>query len=208
MKKVLIFLLSFVALVTVNAQQDPAAKRILDAVSKTVKDYKTITANFTIKSVTSQGKSNGTKTGTITTKGEKYILKEGKNEIICDGSKTYNFDGAKTITVTPLEESNQTLSPQKILAGAYDQDFTYKLMGTKGNFHEIEMKPKDGRKNFSKVNIFIDKSKNMISRAVILDKGNNVVQVNFSNMITNKNLADQLFVFNPARYPKDVEILD
>lgn len=208
MKKVFAILLSFVAIVTVNAQQDPQAKNILDAVSNTVKNYKTITANFTIRSVTSQGKSNGTKTGSITTKGEKYILKEGKNEIICDGTKTYNFDGAKTITITSLEESNQTLSPQKILAGAYDQDFTYKLVGTKGNFHEIEMKPKDGRKNFSKVNIFIDKTKKMISRAVILDKGNNTVQVSFSNMVTNKNLSDQLFAFNPARYPKDVEILD
>jgi outer membrane lipoprotein-sorting protein len=48
----------------------------------------------------------------------------------------------------------------------------------------------------------------MITKAVILDKGNNTVQVDFSNINTNKNLADNLFSFNRARYPKDVEILD
>jgi outer membrane lipoprotein-sorting protein len=207
-KKIYAFLLGFAILANTFAQQDPNARKILDAVSNTVKNYKTISANFSIKSVTSRGQNNGTKTGSIVTKGEKYILKEGKNEIICDGAKTYNYDGSKTITVTSLEESTQTLSPQKILSGAYDQDFTYKLIGTKGNFHEIELKPKDARKNFSKVNIFIDKVKNMITRAVIIDKGNNTVQVSFTNMVTNKNLADNMFVFNASRYPKDVEILD
>ncbi len=192
----------------VNAQNDPNAKKILDAVSNTVKGYKTISAGFSIKSVTSRGVNNGTKTGTIITKGQKYVLKEGKTEILCDGIKTYNYDGSKTITVSAVEESVQTLTPQKILSGSYDKDFTYRLVATKGNLHEIEMKPIDNRKNFSKVNIFVDKNKNMIVRAVILDKGNNTVQVSFTNIVPNKNLADNLFAFNASKYPKDVEILD
>lgn len=192
----------------VNAQNDPNAKKILDAVSNTVKGYKTISAGFSIKSVTSRGVNNGTKTGTIITKGQKYVLKEGKTEILCDGVKTYNYDGSKTITVSAVEESVQTLTPQKILSGAYDKDFTFRLVGTKGNMHEIELKPIDNRKNFSKVNIFVDKNKNMIVRAIILDKGNNTVQVSFTNIVPNKNLADNLFAFNAAKYPKDVEILD
>lgn len=203
-----IALVLFGLVLQVNAQNDPNAKKILDAVSATVKSYKTISAGFTITSLTSKGKSNGTKKGTIVTKGQMYVLKEGKNEILCDGVKTYNYDGAKTITVSTVEESGQTLSPQKILSGAYDKDFTYKLIGTKGNFHEIEMKPLDGRKNFSKVNIFVDKTKKMIARAVILDKGNNTVQVSFLNIVPNKAVADNVFVFNAAKYPKDVEILD
>lgn len=198
----------FALMVQADAQNDPNAKRILDAVSNTVKTYKTISAGFTITSLTSKGKNNGTKKGTIVTKGQKYVLKEGKNEILCDGAKTYNYDGAKTITVSSLDEGGQTLSPQKILSGAYDKDFSYKLIATKGNFHEIEMKPLDSRKSFSKVNIFVDKTKNMIARAVILDKGNNTVQVSFNNIVPNKVVADNVFVFSAAKYPKDVEILD
>ena len=209
MKKIYtVALVLLTVLLQADAQNDPNAKKILDAVSNTVKSYKTISAGFTIKSVTSRGVNNGTKTGTIVTKGQKYVLKEGKTEILCDGAKTYNYDGSKTITVSAVEESVQTLTPQKILSGSYDKDFIYRLIGTKGNLHEIEMKPIDSRKNFSKVNIFVDKLKNMIVRAVILDKGNNTVQVSFTNLVPNKNLADQLFTFNPAKYPKDVEILD
>lgn len=209
MKKLYSIVLVMVAMfLQVNAQNDPNAKKILDAVSNTVKGYKTISAGFSIKSVTSRGVNNGTKTGTIITKGQKYVLKEGKNEILCDGVKTYNYDGSKTITVSAVEESVQTLTPQKILSGAYDKDFTFRLVGTKGNLHEIELKPIDNRKNFSKVNIFVDKNKNMIVRAIILDKGNNTVQVSFTNIVPNKNLADNLFAFNAAKYPKDVEILD
>lgn len=209
MKKLYSIVLVMVAMfLQVNAQNDPNAKKILDAVSNTVKGYKTISAGFSIKSVTSRGVNNGTKTGTIITKGQKYVLKEGKNEILCDGVKTYNYDGSKTITVSAVEESVQTLTPQKILSGAYDKDFTFRLVGTKGNLHEIELKPIDNRKNFSKVNIFVDKNKNMIVGAIILDKGNNTVQVSFTNIVPNKNLADNLFAFNAAKYPKDVEILD
>lgn len=209
MKKLYTIALVFlVMLMQVDAQNDPNAKKILDAVSNTVKAYKTISAGFTITSLTSKGKSNGTKKGTIVTKGQKYVLKEGKNEILCDGAKTYNYDGAKTITVSSVEETGQTLSPQKILSGAYDKDFSFRLIGTKANFHEIELKPLDNRKNFSKVNIFVDKTKNMIARAVILDKGNNTVQVSFTNIVPNKAVADNVFVFSAAKYPKDVEILD
>ena len=138
----------------------------------------------------------------------KYVLAQGKMQVICDGVKTYNFDGAKTITVTSLEESGQTLSPQKILSGDYAKDFVCKLIGNKAGQSEIEMKPIDPRKNFSKVSVFVDNAKSMITKAVILDKSNNTLQVSFSNLVSNKALDNALFVFNKAKYPKDVEILD
>jgi outer membrane lipoprotein-sorting protein len=190
------------------AQNDPAAKKILDAVSNKVKSLKSIVTTFTIKQVTSKGRENGTKTGNISIKGQKYLLKQGRMEVICDGSKTYNFDGNKTITVAAADEPGQTLTPQKILSGAYEKDFSYKLAPAQGSFNVIELKPLDARKSFQKVTIFIDKAKNLITKAVILDKSNNILQVSFTNINTSANLADNLFVFNKGKYPKDVEILD
>jgi outer membrane lipoprotein-sorting protein len=191
-----------------QAQNDPAAKKVLDAVGAKFKSYKGITAKFSIKSFTSKGKLNSTKTGDISIKGQKYVLKQGKTEVLCDATNVYSYDGAKTITVTSVEEGNQTLSPQKLLAGSYDKDFTYKLVSSAGSFHEIEMMPVDKRKSFQKVNLFVDKTKNVITRAKILDKSNNVVDFSFANLNTAAALADNLFVFNKAKYPKDVEILD
>jgi outer membrane lipoprotein-sorting protein len=173
-----------------------------------VKSFKGITANFAIKSITSKGKENGTKKGSIAIKGQKYLLKQGKTEIKSDGVKTYNYDGSKTITITPVEESNQTLSPQNLLSNFYDKDFTYKLVSSAGNFDEIELVPVDKRKNFQKVNVFIDKVKSMITKARILDKSNNILEFVLTNLNTNATIADNSFVFDRSKYPKDAEVLD
>jgi outer membrane lipoprotein-sorting protein len=190
------------------AQNDPNAKKVLDAVSAKVKTFKAITGNFTIKSVTSKGKPNGTKSGSISIKGSKYVLKQGKTEVICDGNKTYTYDGSKTITVAAAEEGNKSLTPQKILSGAYDKEFTYKLVSSAGAFHEIELKPIDTRKNFQKVNVFVDKAKSIISKAKVLDKSNNTLEFSFTNLNTSADVKDNVFVFNKSKYPADVEVLD
>lgn len=208
MKKLFSLFIVVLLVVSAKAQNDPNAKKVLDLVSAKVKSFTTITANFSINSVSSKGKNNGVKSGIISIKGAKYVLAQGKMQVICDGAKTYNYDGAKTITVTSLEESGQSLSPQKILSGDYAKDFVCKLVATKAGQSEIEMKPIDPRKNFSKVNVFVDNAKSMITKAVILDKSSNKLVVSFSNLVSNKALDNALFVFNKAKYPKDVEILD
>jgi outer membrane lipoprotein-sorting protein len=205
--RLLLLIISFYSL-SVSSQNDPAAKKVLDGVGAKVKAAKGIVANCQLISITSKGKQTGTKSISVSMKGEKYVVKQGKLEVICDGQNVYSFDGEKTITKTSVAESNNSLNPQKLLSGAYDKDFTYKLLPTPGNFHEIEMKPLDARKSFAKVNLFIDKAKSSIARARILDKSNNVTELKILNMNFNAPLTESSFVFNKAKYPKDVEILD
>lgn len=196
------------SITAVFAQNDPAAKKVLDAVGAKVKAAKGITASCTLNSFTSKGKPNGSKLIALTMKGEKYFIKQGKTEITCDGVSVYQFDGDKTITKSSVAEGSQTLSPQKLLSGAYDKDFTYKLVSSAGAFYEIEMKPVDNRKNFQKVNLFINKASSTFAKARILDKSNNITEVKISNLNLNAAVTDTKFVFNKSKYPKDVEILD
>lgn len=191
-----------------QAQNDPNAKKVIDAFGTKVKASKGITASFSLKSFTSKGKSNGNKALSLSMRGEKYVLKQGKTEIICDGKNVYNYDGAKTITKTVVEESSQTLSPQKLLAGSYDKDFSYKLVNTNGSFNEIEMVPLDKRKNFQKVTLFFNKKTSLLSKASIVDKSNNITELGVNNINLNAKLADAIFVFTRSNYPKDAEILD
>lgn len=198
---------SLICQANINAN-DPNAKKVLDGVSNNIKSFKGISASFSIKSITSKGKTNSTKIGTVNVKGQKYFIKQAGTQILCDGVKIYNYDGKKTITITPVEESSQTLSPQNLLSNFYDKDFTYKLISSADNFHEIELYPVDKRKNFTKVNVFIDKAKNIITKAKITDKSNNIIEFVLSNINTSTPISDATFVFNRAKYPKDVEILD
>jgi outer membrane lipoprotein-sorting protein len=204
----LVLLIIFCSFDLAIAQNDPAAKKVIDAFGAKVKASNGIVASFTLNSFTSKGRAAGSKALSISMHGEKYLLKQGKTEIICDGKYVYNFDGNKTITKSSVEEGSQTLSPQKLLAGSYDKDFTYKLLPSSGAFNEIEMIPIDKRKNFVKVNLFFDKAKNTLSKARILDKSNNITELKVNSFNMSSSLNDNLFVFNKAKYPKDVEILD
>lgn len=209
MKKVT-FIILLLATITGSsiAQNDANAKKILDAVSAKLKTYKGINAGFNLVSKGRNGKVNNNVAGKIFIKGNKYYIKQGAAEIFCDGNKTWNYNGNDEVTVTPVDADAQTLTPQKLLTNFYDKDFTYKLVSATGNYNEIQMVPNDKRKNFQRVNVFVDKSKMMITKARVLDKSNNTIEFNLSNINTSANIPDDTFVFNKKKYKKNIEVIE
>ena len=207
MRYLFAFLLSFI-MSSVSAQKDPQAKLILDQMGAKVKAAKGILANIQLVSKNNKGKALGTKLISLKMKGERYILKQDAVEIICDGSTVYNFDGANSISKSSLADSDQALSPQKLLAGNYDKDFNYKLLSQTTTKATIELYPIDKRKSFQKLTLVIDKVKSALTNATILDKSNNITDVKVLSISYIALLADKLFVFNRAKYPKNVEIFD
>ena len=207
MRIAIICLLSILTL-QIHAQKDPVAKAILDKVGVKVKMSKGILVKIQLISKNNKGKALGTKLIQLKMKGEKYILNEGKLEILCDGISIYNFDGVNTISKSSLAETEQTLSPQKLLSGNYDKDFNFKLLAQNANTATIELFPIDRKKAFQKVTLVIDKVKSALSNAIILDKSNNITDVKVVSINYMASLEDKLFVFNRAKYPKNVEIFD
>ena len=201
-------LLAFLPFSSVSAQKDAQAKTILDQIGAKVKAAKGIVVNIELISKNSSGKALGTKIINLKMKGEKYLLQQGATEVLCDGSIIYNFDGVNTISKSNLAESDQTLSPQKLLSGSYDKDFNYSLLSQNNNLATIVMLPIDKRKNFQKVTLVIDKLKSALSSATILDKSNNITFVKVQSINFGVVLVDKLFLFNRAKYPKNVEIFD
>ncbi len=193
---------------SVEAQNDASAKKVLDAVSSKLKTFKGISANFSYVSKSRSGKVNNNVAGKIAIKGQKYYIKQGATEIFSDGAKTWNYNGSNEVTVSTPDADNQTLTPQKLLSNFYDKDFTYRLVSSTGNFHEIEMMPIDKRKNFQKVNVFVDKTKTMITKARILDKSSNTIEFALNTINTNASIPDNTFVFNKSKYKKNIEVIE
>lgn len=209
MKKIYLFIVALTLVIgSLHAQNDADAKKILDAVSAKLKTYKGITAGFNLVSKGRSGKINNRVAGKIYIKGNKYYIKHGATEIFSDGNKTWNYNGNDEVTVTDADAANQTLSPQSLLTNFYDKDFTYKLVSAAGNYNEIQMSPNDKRKNFKQVNVFVDKSKMMITKARVLDKSNNTLEFNLSNINTGANIPDNTFVFDKNRYKKNIEVIE
>lgn len=206
--KYIIIIVSLFLFQSVQAQKDPQAKALLDQIGVKVKQAKGILASIQLISKNNKGKSLGTKSINLKMKGDKYLLKQGLMEIICDGANIYNFDGANSISKSSVAESDQTLSPQKLLSGNYDKDFNFKLLSQDASKATIELFPIDKRKSFQKVTLILDKVKSALSSASILDKSNNITDVKVVSINYGVSLEDKLFLFNRAKYPKNVEIFD
>ena len=208
MKKFYILVLLLAGLIGVtHAQNDPNAKKILDNVSGKLKTYKGVTANFTYTTTDKKKVKRGSVAGQINIKGQKYYIKQGSTEIFCDGAKTWNFNGDSEVTVSAVDNDSKTLSPQKLLSDFYDKDFTYKLVSSAGQYHQIQLVPIDKRKNFKQVTVFIDKAKNMITRAVVIDKSDNSIEFKLSNVNTAAALPDSKFTFDASKHP-GVEVIN
>ena len=207
MKTIFLSILTVLSLSAI-AQKDALAKQILDQVGAKVKASKGILVNITLISKNNKGKNMGTKQIALQMKGDKYLLKEGKMEILCDGQNIYNFDGANSISKSSVAESDQTLSPQKLLSGNYDKDFNFKLLSQDNAKATIELYPIDKRKSFQKVTLVINKFQSALASALILDKSNNQTDVKVGSINYAASLNDKIFQFNRAKYPKNAEIFD
>jgi outer membrane lipoprotein carrier protein len=195
-----------------TGSSDPAAKKILDAVSSKFKTFKTVQAKFALSIENAAGKSLGNKNGAVYMKGNKYRISVTGQEIFCDGANVSTYEkSTNEVTITKLDPSVNTLTPQKLFTNFYDKDFLYKLNGeskVKGKtLQEIELTPTDKSKPFFKVLLYVDKTSNVISSAKLFEKTGNRFTYAVSAMNPNAAVGDGQFVFDAGKYP-GVEVVD
>jgi outer membrane lipoprotein carrier protein len=193
------------------ATNDPAAKKILDAVSAKFKTYSAVLANFTLKIEDAKGKVQGTKTGTVSMKGQKYKINIPGQEIFCDGKNVWTFDkAANEVTISQLDPSATSITPQKLFTNFYDKDFLYKLNGEKKvgtkTVQEIELTPVDKTKAFHKVYAMVDKNTQSIYSTRVLEKNGNKYTYTVNSLNGKAPIADAVFVFDKKKYPGVEEV--
>ena len=213
-KRICFLLLTAVTIATslfAQTSTDPDAKRILDAVSARFKSFKAIQAGFTYKVENADGKAISTKKGTVYMKGTKYRVSFVGQEIFCDGNTVWTYDkSSNEVTISKLDASSNTLTPQKLFTDFYDKDFLYKLNGEKKangkTLQEIEMTPNDKTKPFHKVYLTIDKNAKTIYSTKVLEKAGNRYSYTVNSFSGSANIPDTKFVFNKSDYPGVEEV--
>jgi outer membrane lipoprotein-sorting protein len=191
--------LVFITTLMISAQvpksmgkSDPDAKKLLDGISTKFKKHSAIQAKFSLKIENASGKSLESKTGTVYMKGAKYRITVTGEEIFSDGSNVWTYDkSSNEVTISKIDPSANSITPQKLFTNFYDKDFLYKLNGSvKMNgktMKEIELTPVDKTKPFFKVLVYVDNSSNSLQ--------------------TNGKISDATFVFDAKKYP-GVEVVD
>jgi len=214
MKRICFLLLTVATIASslfAQTSSDPDAKKILDAVSAKFKSFKAIQAGFTYKVENADGKAISTKKGTVYMKGTKYRVSFVGQEIFCDGNTVWTYDkSSNEVTISKLDASSNTLTPQKLFTDFYDKDFLYKLNGEKKangkTLQEIEMTPIDKTKPFHKVYLTIDKIAKTIYSTKVLEKAGNRYSYTVNSFSGSANIPDTKFVFNKSDYPGVEEV--
>jgi outer membrane lipoprotein carrier protein len=197
----------------VMAQNDPKAKTVLDAVTKKISGSKGIKASLVVRLTDVKGKVTDTKKGTVSLKGQKYHVALGGQEIICDTKTVWNYNKeAKEVQVSNYNPDEQTLSPAKLFTlNFYDKEYKYKYTGTKKLSNKdcdvIELVPVSTTKQFTKVELLIDKKTSTIAGGNIWQKNGSKVQCEINNFTPNSNIPDTYFTYDAKAHP-GVEVVD
>lgn len=206
MKTLIIALVSFAMLYQTQAQYDPQALAVLDAMSNKYKKVGAFKATFSQQLTNESAGLDETLSGDIAVKNDKYVLAVAGQEIYNNGTNIYSYNEENkevTISTYDPEESEITLSNVYEL---YKDGFKYGLAETKTNGDRvIELDPESRDKSYFKIRMTINPKNELKSFTVFERTGNKYIYS--INAFTPTELKDDYFTFNPSKYP-NVEVID
>ena len=197
MKKLFFTLLSVLLPYCLSAQTDKA-KTVLDKVISTLTKDGGIQIDF-----------EGTESGSIVMKGEKFYLHSGQIQSWYDGKTQWSYvaDTEEVNISHPTPEELQGINPYFILVN-YQENFESSYKGMKTHegkqVQEIVLAPK-GNAN-EQITLWISKTSHPIDIKVE-NNGKPVSEIHVKNVRKQKEINDHVFRFNKSLYP-NAEIID
>ena len=198
MKKLFFTLLSVLLPYCLSAQTDKA-KAVLDRVISTLTKDSGIQIDF-----------EGTESGSIVMKGEKFYLHSGQIQSWYDGKTQWSYvaDTEEVNISHPTPEELQGINPYHILMNYQkDFDYTYKGSHTRNGVkgHEIVLTPKHSN-NRELIRIFISQDHRPLTMKME-QNGQAISEINVTNYQTDLKLTKERFSFDRNLYP-NAEIID
>lgn len=208
MKNLLLLLTFGLFSFTSLAQGDAKAKAVLSKVTKNLKSMKSMKANFKISIKDGKGKSQGTKSGNVIVKGNKYVVKIGGQEIYNDSKNIWTYlKESNEVQITEFEDNDDAFSPSKLFTNFYDKEYAYKYLFSKGGITRIGLIPLKKSVQYEKIVLKVNEKSNLIVGGRVYDKNGNVYGYSVYNYKKNPAIQDKSFVFKKSNYPK-VEVID
>jgi len=209
MKKFNIILLSMIISLGVIAQ-NKKADDIINKVSEKANSFESFKANFTFEIDGPDMDGKESDKGILLVKGEKYILDIAGQKVICDGETIWTYlQDAAEVQINEVEEEDGAITPSNIFtfySENYKSRFIKEDVSDGKTIQIIELKPSIDR-NYSKVDLFVDKSDNMLTRVMIFDKNGGTINYIIDEFQSNIPVEDSEFNFNAADYP-GVDVID
>jgi outer membrane lipoprotein-sorting protein len=198
---------------TVNAQDDPKSKAVMDKLIAKNKTYTSFEADFSSRLVNSTSKLDVKQDGNVKVKGKKFRLTLPEKTVINDGTVLWAYSKkSNEATLNDPAEMDQDLDPSKLFT-VYEKGFKSQFVDEKADatgtvVQTIKLFPLDpAKKPYHTVILGIDKNKVEPKTVQVLYKDGNVVTYTLKKFTPNPELAETNFMFDKSKYP-GVELND
>ena len=187
------------------------AEKLLDKISKRYKAFKTIKADFTYTIENKQEKSQEKQKGQILLKGNKFRLDIANQLIICDNKTVWTFSREiNEVQISNYDAKKGAIKLDDIFT-MYGKGFLYKQIESKKDGNKelvlIELTPKDKKKKYYKIKVWVDKTNQTILSSQVFDKNGSIHTYTVNNQVPNLIFQDNQFVFDVKKYP-GCEVVD
>jgi outer membrane lipoprotein carrier protein len=186
-----LFLGTILALISgvAQAQYDPKALEILDAMSKKYKDYISFEANLSCNLINETEKVNDQFNGKIVVKGDKFKLTLPEQEVINNGKTTWTYlPDAKEVNIDNFDPNSDDINPAKIYE-IYKKNFKYLYLNEEMDGGEmcdvIDLVPEKKDAQFFKIKMKISKKDKNIKSWTMFDKSGNKFRYAISKFTPN-----------------------
>ncbi|MGK7391579.1 MAG: LolA family protein [Candidatus Cyclobacteriaceae bacterium M2_1C_046] len=197
--------------VSSNAQYDKKALDKLEAMSAKYKNAGAYRSDFVYSLINDVENMQEDYEGTITVKGDKFILELDEQEIYNNGVTVWTYlPGINEVNIDNYNPVENEITPSKIYT-AYKEGYKYIYLGEDKVDGEsvsvIDLIPDDKDSQFFKIKLLISNKDNSLVGWTIFDKGGNKYRYRISDYTPNVKIEDKDFEFNPKNYP-GVEVID
>jgi outer membrane lipoprotein-sorting protein len=189
----------------VLAQNEEAAKSILDKASNTMSAYSDLSMDFDYVLDNKAEDVKQEMSGDVVLKGEKYIVNLFGSTQIYDGSKTYTIipeNEEVNISDSDLDEEN-TFTPSKFYS-FYKNGYTYSMGDLKQingkSIQFIELTPIDTDSEIANVIVGIDTKTNHIYQVIEIGVNETRTILTAKNIRTNQQINGSVFTFDQKKY--------
>jgi len=140
-----------------------------------------------------------------------WEYKAQKSQVVADGSLIYTYlPDDRKLYVAPLPKTDEASSAMMFLAGRGDlvRDFTPSLGATQpAGSWRLDLAPKTPQADFKTLTLVVNRATLALEGLVTTDEAEGVTTYSFTNLKENVGLADNEFVFNINKIPRDVEVI-
>lgn len=207
-KQTVILLLSLITL-TLSAQKDPEALKLLSEFSRKATEAPSVTIDFNLI-------TNDTKAGDVTTmsgsaiiSGDKYKLVLDDYNIWTDGSNVWNYlPDANEVTITETDPDDDSfITRPSLLFTIYEEGYKIRLVEQTASEWVIDLYPENIASDLIRIRLKIGKTLYDLIGTEYKTKDGVTMTLSVDKYDLTFKPAGDFFTFKPADY-KNVDIID